>query len=171
MNPVPIRITLVAACFLLLLSITIDRCGKPLRTGIFKDADIGLITTWQGIEPASTKLVMNEEEIHHTDIPLGESFVLLHQQVKNLVQRNGKISIGCSLRITDTAGRVLLHEQDLFAGNPPRQPEDAQLLRCTISTGAPMQWDTQYHITILFWDKYGKGRIENKFTITTIDIP
>jgi hypothetical protein len=40
-----------------------------------------------------------------------------------------------------------------------------------VSTGKPMQWEEKYDVAVTFWDKFGDGKIENKVTIRSIDIP
>jgi hypothetical protein len=34
-----------------------------------------------------------------------------------------------------------------------------------------MQWEEKYDVAVTFWDKNGNGKIENKVTIRSIDIP
>lgn len=85
--------------------------------------------------------------------------------------KDGKISVGCSLLIEDTAGQVLLHETDLFKGRDVFNKEDANFLKCTINTGQPMQSEERYIVKVSFWDKYGEGRINNSCTIRAIDMP
>jgi hypothetical protein len=116
-------------------------------------------------------LMMNNEVIHHTDIPLGESFMLINDGVKGLTVKNGKVSVGCSLMIKDKAGKTLLNSADLFKGNDILDKDSAGFLRCTVSAGSPMKWEEKYDVTVIFWDKYGTGKIENRVTIRCIDIP
>jgi hypothetical protein len=88
-----------------------------------------------------------------------------------LVVKEGKISIGCSLLITDKKGKKVLFEADLFKDNAVMDKDNAKELRCTISTGSPMDWQQEYNIVVTFWDKYGKGKLENKLDILIEDIP
>ena len=143
----------------------------PAGSSIKKDLNTGLTTTCKKMSADETLLIMNDEIIHHTDIPLGESFVLSNKGVKGLQVNNGKVSAGCSLEITDSLGNRLLQEPDLFAGRDVFGADTTSVLKCTINTGAPMKWDESYHIKVIFWDKYGEGNIENEVKITMIDIP
>jgi len=88
-----------------------------------------------------------------------------------MTTKNGKISAGCSLIIKDEKGNQVLHEKDLFEGRDVFKEEEAKLLKCTVSTGKPMNWDENYEVLVKFWDKYGNGSIENKLKIRMIDIP
>lgn len=136
-----------------------------------KDVATGLTARYEDIQPGEVYLVMNDEVLNHTDIPIGESFSIMNKDVKGLKVKDGKISIGCSLTIADSAGNKLLDEADLFAGGGLFNEADASLLRCTVNTGEPMQWEEHYTVTATFWDKYGDGKIENVVVIRAIDIP
>lgn len=145
--------------------------GQPLA-GISKDLNTGMVTTYSKIKPGQTVIAMNEEKIGHTKIPLGEKFVVINEEVKGLSVKDNKVSIGCSLMITDNKGTELLNEADLFKdGAGIYDKENANYLKCTVSTGKPMNIDQEYKVAIKFWDKFGEGTIENKFTITIIDVP
>jgi hypothetical protein len=146
-------------------------CDMPAGSSIKKDLNTGLTTTTKKMSADETILTMNGETIHHTDIPLGESFILSNNGVKGLKVNNGKVSAGCSLEITDSLGNSLLKEPDLFAGRDVFGADTTSVLKCTINTGAPMKWDETYTVRCFFWDKYGEGNIENVVKITMIDIP
>lgn len=141
------------------------------KTGIKKDINSGLVTTYQQLEPAEIEMVMNDEVIHHHDIPLGEKFIIRNKNVKGFVIKNGKVSVGCALTISDTKGKKVLDIVDLFKGKDVFKPEDMNNLKCTISTGNPMDWEKMYTVQVTYWDKYGKGKLVNKIKIRTIDIP
>lgn len=158
-----------ASCFSFLLLLV--ACSSKNVTGITKDLTTGLTARYQGIKPESVFLMMNDERLGHTDIPIGESFVLVNDQVSGLTEKEGKVSAGCSLRITDEQGVVLLDEKDLFAGNDVFAKDEATRLKCSINTGKPMEWEKQYKIQVVFWDKYGDGTITNEWTIRSIDLP
>jgi hypothetical protein len=139
--------------------------------GIKKDLATGLTTTYKGMEPAKAFMIMNDEVINHTDIPLGEQFLVINDGINGLVIKNGKVKVGCYLKIADNSGVILLEEKDLFAANDDFPEKEARMLKCTVSTGKPMKWEEDYYVTVSFWDKQGSGRIDNTVTIKTIDIP
>src|SRR5688572_21549182 len=156
----------------LLLIILLFSCnGQPL-VGVSKDINTGMVTTYSKIKPEEAVLVMNEEKLGHSQIPLGEKFVVVNSKVQGLVVKDNKISVGCSLIISDLDGKELLHEEDLFKNNSGVFNEkDAEYLKCTVSTGKPMEYDKHYNVAVRFWDKYGSGSIDNKIRIEIIDIP
>jgi len=140
-------------------------------TGIKKDAATGLTANYKDIEPEEALLVMNGEVLGHTDIPLGESFILINKGVTGFQEKNGKVSIGCSLLITDMQGRVILRNADLFRTKGLYEKKDLNYLKCIINTGRPMSWDRKYRIEVVFWDKFGTGKITNKVIVHMIDLP
>lgn len=146
-------------------------CDVKVSAGTKKDFNTGLTTTYQNMEPAKTFMVMNDEVINHTDIPLGESFVIINEQVEGLTIKDGKFSTGCALQIKNEKDSVLLDIKDLFEGNDIFEKTPSIQLKCTINTGAPMQWDETYTATVRFWDKYGKGTLTNTVKVKMMDIP
>jgi hypothetical protein len=157
---------------LLLLVSLLSSCNGPVITaGIKKDLNTGMSSTYTGMEPEKVFLVMNNEVLNHTDIPLGESFLVVNDGIKGLQEKNGKVTVGCSLKITDIAGKLLMDEKDLFAGHDTFETKNAKMLKCTVGTGAPMKWEEKYNVTVVFWDKNGTGKIENNVTIRSIDMP
>ena len=158
------------AVIVLLFASAFVSCNVP-PTGIKKDFSTGLVTKYSGLVPSKANMVMNGEELHHSDIPLGESFSIINEDIKGFIVKDGKVSVGCALRITDTTGKELLNEPDLFKERPTFQPDSARTLRCQVNTGQPMDWDQKYAVTVVFWDKFGTGKIENATEISMIDKP
>lgn len=161
------RLTIITGLLVVLL---VYGCKHKLA-GVKKDLATGLVTSYKEIEPAKAMLVMNDEAINHTDIPIGEKFIVINEGVDGLVEKNDKVKVGCYLRIADKSGNILLEEKDLFAGNDEFSPKDARMLKCTVTTGEPMKWEENYNVLVSFWDKQGTGRIDNTVTIKMIDIP
>ncbi len=139
--------------------------------GSVSNAATGLKANYRNIETGSVKLVMNDEVLGHTDIPLGEKFYIVNDDIKGLSTKEGKVSVGCSLLITDETGKILLKEPDLFSGNDVFGKDEVTQLRCAVSTGLPMESENHYNIKARFWDKYGDGFIENTLTFRIIDMP
>jgi hypothetical protein len=165
----PVKFLPAASC--LFLTMLIVSCGGKRIAGVTKDLNTGLTAQYSNMQPKSIFLVMNNEVLGHTDIPLGERFVLVNDEIDGMIEKNGNVSAGCSLRISDEKGTILLEEKDLFAGNDVFKRDSATRLKCTISTGKPMEWEKNYNIQVVFWDKYGTGKIINECTIRSIDIP
>jgi|KBSMisStaDraftv2_1062788.scaffolds.fasta_scaffold251465_1 hypothetical protein len=159
---------LVAFIFLSFMSCNTQ---ASVSAGIKKDLGTGLTAKYSNIEPGKVMLVMNDEVLNHTDIPLGESFQLINDNVKGLREKDGKVAVGCSLSIKDKNGKELLSEPDLLKGDGGIFNKDITYLKCTINTGDPMKWEEIYAVNVTFWDKNGTGKIENTVNIRAIDIP
>lgn len=157
----------IAVITLLLLA----SCKGQLKYGYLKDAGNGITTSWTNMEPRQVVRVMNGETVSHNQVVLGQSFAVVNQGVQGLVVKDGMVSVGCSLTILDSSGNKLMAEPDLFKGNDVWPPDKATELKCTINTGKPMDWQQEYQIVVTFWDKYGKGKLENRLTAYIEDIP
>lgn len=162
----------VLTCGLVLfVLLSLASCNGQVSVGIKKDLTTGLTAKYSNLEPEKLLLVMNDEILNHTDIPLGESFMLVNDNVKGLKEKDGKVSVGCSLVITDKNGKELLNEPDLLKGEAGVFSKDITYLKCTVNTGEPMQWEETYAVNVVFWDKNGTGKIENTVNIKAIDMP
>lgn len=166
----PMKYQLTQLLILVVIAGVLAGCNAYAQ-GIKKDMNTGMVTHYKGLVVEDAQIVMNNEVLGHTDIPIGESFVIINQGIKGLTVKSDKVSVGCSLTITDKNGNVLLSEPDLFKGNDVLDKNKAEYLKCTVNTGAPMEWEEKYNVKVVFTDKYGTGTIENNVTIRIIDIP
>ncbi|QEC68423.1 hypothetical protein FRZ67_14330 [Panacibacter ginsenosidivorans] len=162
---------ILAGAVVVFLFISLASCSSQVSAGIKKDLTTGLTAKYNNVEPEKVMLVMNGEVLDHTDIPLGESFILVNDNVKGLKEKDGKVNVGCSLVIKDKNGKELLNEPDLLTGDAGLFNKDITYLKCTVNTGAPMQWEETYAVNVTFWDKNGNGKIENNVNIRAIDMP
>jgi len=162
---------ILSCVFIISLFISFTACNEHISAGIKKDLTTGLTAKYSNLEPEKVMLVMNDEMLNHTDIPLGESFVLVNDNVKGLKEADGKVSVGCSLVIKDKNGKELLNEPDLLKGDAGVFGKDVTYLKCTVNTGKPMEWEETYAVKVTFWDKNGTGKIENTVNIRAIDMP
>ncbi|MCG2613110.1 hypothetical protein LZZ85_02425 [Terrimonas sp. NA20] len=157
---------------LILLSVSLYACQTGgFRKGFSIDGTTGLSVKYDGISTKESRLVMNGETLNHTDIPLGENFTLINDGIDGLTIKDRQVSVGCSLVITDTAGRAIFSEPDLFADHGLFNKDSVQYLQCRVNTGAPMLPDEHYGVKVTFWDKYGTGKIENSVRVRIIDEP
>lgn len=157
---------------LVLFTLVLFSCQtQPTKIGVLKNTNTGLQTSYANLIPEKAMIVMNNEVIDHNDIPFGETFYVVNDGIQGLIAKDKKVSVGCSLTIRDKTGKVLLQEADLYKDNDIYHKDSINYLRCAVSTGSPMQWEELYDVTVIFWDKFGTGKIENRVTIKCIDIP
>ena len=150
--------------------ILLTACGMP-NTGVKKDLSSGLSTNYSGITVEDAAVTMDDAEIHHNKIPLGKSFTIINKNVSGLIEKEGKLSLGCALLITDESGNKILDEADLFAGKEGVPISEGKYLTCKVNTGEPMQKDKNYNVEVKFWDKNGTGKILNKYQIKMTEAP
>ena len=155
----------VAKSVAVLIIVSVLFACSGVQVSIKKDLNTGLITTSRGMQAAEATMLMHDEAMKDATVVLGQSFFIVNEGVKGLTVKDGKVSAGCALLITDMKGHVLLSEQDLFKGNDVFDKDKAGYLRCLVNTGRPMQAKQKYLVSVVFTDKYGKGSIENKVEI------
>lgn len=151
---------------------TLVSCKGGLQPiGKHVDLVTGLSTEYKGIVPTGTNMIMNNEVLNHTDIPLGEHFTIQNTGVTGLTVKDNKVSLGCSLLISDKDGRKMLFEPDLFKDNAVYDKDSVRYLKCDVGTGSPMEWQKKYLVKVTYWDKFGTGKLENSVTISMQDEP
>lgn len=153
---------------ILLLLLSCNEMNVHVRVA---DSQTGMVTETDNIRFKKAFIRMNGEVLGHTDIPLGDTFVVVNEGVEGFTIREGKISIGCELKITDTLGKEIFRAPDLFEGQNIRDPSQARMLSCTITTGEPMNWEEYYDVKVVFFDQWAPRTISNQVRIRMIDIP
>ena len=74
--------------------------------------------------------------------------------VNNFTEKEGKVFPGCTIVLTDTAGKELLNLPDAFADMVAGTTKDqATTLRAQLNTGDPMVAGATYHLKARFFDK------------------
>ena len=169
-------ITSVISCFYLVVFTGCDQTSTSTKVlsvvqGNISSPATGMKTAYRNIEASSAKLIMNDEVLGHSDIPLGEKFYIINEGIKGLTVKDGNVAIGCALEIKDESGNTIMNEADLFNDNSLFKKEEVNQLRCAVSTGLPMESENFYTVKARFWDKYGEGFIENVVKIRVIDMP
>lgn len=166
----------------------ISGTGRNKATGFFRSALVLLVVlfvivaggkaqsfagvrTDKSMQPGKALPALNEEIPGFTDIPLGESFILVNDNIEHLKEKKGKVSVGCSLVITDEKGKIIQEIADTYRGNDTFNKKDLEYMHCIITAAKPMEWGKSYDVVITFWDKYGTGKIINKLEIRIIDTP
>lgn len=155
----------------LILAVSLLFACSGVSVSIKKDFNTGMVTTSRGMQTSNTRMMMNDETLSEAAIPMGESFFIVNEGINGLTVKDNKVSVGCSLQITDKSGKVLLSEADLFKGNDTFDKDKASYLRCIVNTGSPMEKNEKYNVSVVFTDKYGKGSVDNKVTIKMVEAP
>src|SRR6186997_230763 len=129
-------------------------CEKIPQSGIIRNTSNGITTTFKNIKTEEVVKVMNGEVVEHDQVVLGENLEVISNKISGLTEKNGLVSVGCELTVSDQSGKVLLHLEDMFGPDQTFVKDSVSFLRCTVSTGSPMQYNEKYDVIIKYWDKF-----------------
>lgn len=79
------------------------------------------------------------------------------------VERDGKVSIGASEKITTSAGAEILNEADLFASLTDISAEDAQYITLNAVITSMTKKISFFLVTFTVWDKWGSAKITGSY--------
>ena len=83
--------------------------------------------------------------------------------IENYTLKDGKAFPGLSLLVTDASGTDILNETDLFASYTEGvSPEDAAVLRGSVTVGNPMKSGETYHCKMRVFDKNSDAEITSE---------
>lgn len=143
---------LIAAIALALYS-----CSGGFSKGIKKDLSTGLSTSYNGFSLDDIYLTVDGNKINSNNVMLGKEIVVVANGVENYEGKDGKVFPGCTILLTDKAGKQILNIPDAFAElKDGFESERAAVLNATINTGNPMIVGETYHLKTRFYDKLNK---------------
>jgi len=148
-----------------LIPIIISSCN--FSKGVKKDLSTGLSASYNGFSIDDIYLAKEELRLNSNIISLGSKINITVTGVNNFAEKNGKVFPGCTIILTDKAGKEILNLPDAFADmvNGTTAAE-AKTLLATLTTGDPMVAGETYHLKTRFFDKNKK---ENEI-IADIDL-
>jgi predicted small secreted protein len=150
---------------IVLLTITLFSCN--FSKGVKKDLSNGLSTSWNGFAVEDVYLTVDGKRLSNNKISLGKEVLIVANGVENFKEKDGKVYPGCSILLTDKAGKEILNLADAFADMKDGVAADkANALTATLNTGNPMIVGETYHLKTRFFDKM---KAENEI-VSTIDI-
>lgn len=130
------------------------RCSGGFSKGIKKDLSTGLTATYNGFALEDIYLSSNDSRLSSNKIPLGDKVSIIASGVNNFKEKEGKVFPGCTIILTDIAGKELLNLPDAFADMAAGTTRDqAGTLRAQLNTGDPMVAGATYHLKARFFDK------------------
>jgi len=145
--------------FFLLLAGSIAGCSGGISKGVKKDLTTGLSTSYNGFSVEDVYLAAGDKDtrVHTNEVGLNSSVAVLATGVENFTALNGKVYPGCTIILSDKAGKELLHLDDAFADlKDGTTVETSKVLRAQLTTGAPMLAGETYHLKTRFFDKKKK---------------
>jgi hypothetical protein len=79
------------------------------------------------------------------------------------VEKDGKVSVGASEKITTSAGTEILNEPDLFTSLTDISAEDAQYITLKAVITSMTKKISFFLVTFTVWDKWGSGKITGSY--------
>ncbi len=130
--------------------------------GTNKNFSTGLSYTHNGFHVDNVLLVGPDNvAMSNNEVQLNTKVAISVEGLANYELKDGKAYPGFMLSVTDKNGASVIGEADLFAANEGYTPEDASVLRGTITVGDPMTSGQTYSVKIKVWDK---NKPENELT-------
>ena len=137
---------LVVIVFLLAAS----ACSVGTKT----DLKSGLSVSYNGFMIGETSLVNDEnQKTSSNEVKMDKTFAILVEDIQNYELKDGRAFPGLDILVTDKAGTTVLNASDILANEDGYTPEDAAVLRGTITAGRPMQVGETYHAKMKIYDK------------------
>lgn len=114
----------------------------------------GLSINYSGFSVDEAYLVdANNQVKSDNEVELGSQVAIVLEGITNYELKDGNAQPGMMLKVVDANGTAVIDEADLFAGGDGYSPEDAAILRGTVTVGDPMKADETYHVSMRIWDK------------------
>jgi hypothetical protein len=122
--------------------------------GVKKDLASGLSVNYNGFRIDETYLVgADDKAVDPDEVPMNSDVSIVIQGIENYEIKDGKAYPGLLLKVTDARGNAVIDEKDLFSEGDGYSPEDAAILRGTVTVGTPMKSGETYHVLMQVWDK------------------
>ena len=131
--------------------------------GVKKDLTTGLSASYNGFAISDIFLTdESDSRLSNNKVPVGAVVKIVADGVENYTVKDGKVYPGCTIVLTDKAGKELLNVPDAFAElTDGKIQKEATALKALLTTGSPMVAGETYHFKAVFFDKLKK---ENTIT-------
>jgi hypothetical protein len=127
--------------------------------GVKADLNTGLSTSYNRFSIEDVYLTEGEEgkKLSNNQIKLGSLINVQVTGVDNYKEENGKVFPGCTILLTDKAGKELLNLPDAFSSmDEGVKKEEATNICAKLTTGESMATGETYHLKCRFYDKKNK---------------
>lgn len=140
--------------YLILITLFLYSCSGGFSKGIKKDLATGLSVTYNGFSIKDIYLIVDDNKLSSNKITLGKEVNVIVDGVEYFQEKDGKVFPGCSIILTDKAGKEILNLPDAFASMKDGLDKNkAGLLKAQLNTGSPMIVGETYHLKSRFFDK------------------
>ena len=125
--------------------------------GVKKDLSTGLSASYNGFSIEDIYLSSEEKRLSNNSVTMGSKIYITATGVENFIVKDDKVYPGCTIILTDKAGKEILNLPDAFSDlvNGTTTTE-AKTLQASLTTGNPMAVGETYHLYVRFYDKNKK---------------
>lgn len=132
--------------------------------GVKKDFGTTLSFEYNGFGVEEVAFVgPDNERASNNEVKLNTQVAIVAQGLANYELRDGKAFPGLALTVKDEQGSAVIDEADLFAESQGFSPQDASIIRGSITIGSPMEPGQTYDVLMRIWDK---NKPETQLTAT-----
>ena len=141
-----------------LFCVTLHSCSGGFSKGVKKDLTTGLSASYNGFALEDIYLTdAKGNKLSDNKISLGTPLAIEAAGIENFVEKDGKVFPGCTIVLTDKAGKEILNLPDAFAEmKAGTTPAESKVLQASLNTGSPMLIGETYHLKVRFFDKNKK---------------
>jgi hypothetical protein len=150
------------------VAIILFSCSGGFSKGVKKDFTTGLSASYNGFSLEDIYLTSTDNKrLSSNALSLGSPISIMANGVEHFTEKDGKVFPGCTIILSDKAGKEILNLPDAFSEmKEGTTKQEATVLRAQLNTGDPMVKGETYHLKARFFDKNNK---ENEI-IATVDL-
>jgi hypothetical protein len=131
--------------------------------GTNKDLMTGMTLNYNGFGVGKASLVNGQNQVTTSNVvSMQETVAIVVEDIENYELKEGRAFPKLDLFVTDKDGAYVLEGEDILASDEGYSPEDASVLRGTITVGDPMSSGQTYHAKMIVSDKL---KPESKITV------
>lgn len=144
---------------LIAISVFVFACSVGTR----KDLVTGMSISYNGFRVGEATLVNGENQVTTSNVvSMNEKIALVVNDIENYEEKEGRVFPVLDLIVTNKDGETTLEGKDILASEEGYLPQDAAVMRGTITVGNPMRSGETYHAKMTITDKL---KPENVITV------
>jgi hypothetical protein len=142
--------------FVAFIAICFVAVACNFSAGTRKDLMSGMSINYNGFSVGESYLVNGQnQKTTSNEVAVGETIALVVEGIDGYELKEGRSFPVLDLLVTDMDGNTALKGDDVLGTQAGEgvDPNDAAILRGTITVGAPMKSGETYHAKMKIWDK------------------
>jgi hypothetical protein len=151
-----------------ILALFVVSCSMNSSSSIEKNLSNGLVTKGFNLSCDGVTVSVDDKELGSNTLIYGQKIEFAFPNIDGFVRENGKAFPGMRLKVKNSAGEVVLSEEDMYKDYSSGIKEDPMTLFAKITLGNPIYSDDTYSIEVFIWDKKSKATFEAKMEIDLV---